>query len=789
MSPDRFKAISRVPLSPAARKLNDASFRALIEHSNGTIVVFDSHWNVTYVSPGTERILGFTQAEMLTGDTFSFVHPEDVPRIKVQFEECMAKPGKPIVIIARMRHKDGSWRTLEGLFTNLLNDPEVRAIVNNYRDITEQIKAENALRESEEKFKKAFRSNPDAMSISTVAEGRYLDVNETFLRLTGYTRDELVGHLAIETSWVEPEHRNRMLRALQEEERVAPMEVCFRKKTGEIFFANLSVEIIEIGGIRCVLATSQDITERKKASEELRRSEEQYRSLVELAPYGIYRATRDGRLLIVNTALVKMLGYKTAEEELRLDLKTQIYTDPTERDRILGRIQGIRGPRIETTWKRKDGSTIFVRLAGRFICDDQDQVAQTEVFVENVTEQRALERQLSTAQKMEAVGQLAGGVAHDFNNLLTIIHSRAALAIGDASQPAQVIAQAEEIVRATRRAAALTNKLLALSRKQVLEPVLLNLNVLLTELGDMLPHLVGKNIETRIVTAPKLGCVKVDRGQFEQVVMNLVINARDAMPNGGCLLIETSNIDLNMNPSAHHPWLRAGPYVVLSVTDNGVGMDQETQEHIFEPFFTTKERGKGTGLGLAMVFGIVQQSGGQISVYSAPGAGTSFKIYLPELPEPEETAGTDQLVPVPGGTETILFVEDEESLRQVCTDFLRSKGYDVLTAEDGIEALNICRTLDRPVDLLVTDLVMPRMGGDELAKNALALNTGLRTIYVSGHSHQASLYDTNAPGQPFLKKPFSMADLAKQVRASLDSAAASGTQSGILNLDRSSRRP
>jgi PAS domain S-box-containing protein len=762
--------VSKIPLPPAA-KLNDASFRALIERSSDAIVVFDSGWNIIYVSPGLNRVLGFQPAEVVGREAFSFVHPDDIPGVKDCFDECMANPGKPISITARARHKDGSWRMLEGVFTNLLRNPQVRGIVFNYRDITNRIEAVRALRESEEKFKRTFQSNPNSMSINTLEEGIFLDVNDAFLRTTGFKREDIIGRRSTDTSWVDKEDRSRMLRLLHEQGRVEGMETAFHTKSGKILFSSLSAVIVEIGGKQCVLTTSQDITERRRAADRLRQSEEKYRSLVELAPYGIYRATGDGRLLMVNSALVKMLGYDTAEEVLRLDLQTQIYADPGERERVLKRVlksvrSGTRGPRIETTWTRKDGSTISVRLAGRFILGNRNEVLQTEVFVENVTEQKELERQLLMAQKMEAVGQLAGGLAHDFNNLLAIIGSRAMLVMDDPCERAHVIAQAEEIARATRRAAALTRQLLALSRKQVLDPVVLNLNALLTELGDMLPHLVGKKIETRIVTAPGLGRVKVDRGQFEQVVMNLVSNARDAMPNGGCLVIETANVKLDVN----QPAMKAGRYVVLSVSDNGVGMDLKTQEHIFEPFFTTKARGKGTGLGLAIVYGVVQQSGGHLSVSSSPGTGTSFKIFLPEVTELEETAGTEQLLPVPGGTETILIVENDEALREVCADFLRSKGYDVLTAEDGIEALGICRTLDRPVHLLVTDLIMSRMGGVEVAKNALALSPGLRTIYLSGRKGQALRHGTDAV-QPILQKPFSMADLAKQVRASLDSLA------------------
>lgn len=779
MCPDRSRVVPKVSsggVSTPAQRLSDATFRALIENSNDAIVLFDPALNISYASPATERILGYTPGEIVRIPSFDLVHPDDVAQLRTRFEECLAQPGKPIRAVARIRHKNGSWPTMEGVLTNFLDDPHVRGIVNNYREITESVRAETALRESEDKFKRAFRSNPNAMSITTLAEGRFLDVNDVFLRTSGYTREDLIGRVSLETSWVEKEDRTRMLRCLSEQGYVEAMETSFRGKTGAVLIVSLSAVVVEIGGVQCVLTTSQDITGRKRAAEKLRRSEEQYRSLVELAPYGIYRATRDGRILMVNSALVKMLGYDTPEEVLRLNLETDVYEDRSERARLLQKVEAGPASPIETTWKRRDGSIISVRLAARLIYDSRSRVLQTEVFVENVTEQRALEKQLQTRQKMEAIAQLAGGVAHDFNNLLMIIRSRAALVIADASQPENVVEEAEEIVRATRRAAELTRQMLAFSRDQVLEPSVLNLNNLLAELGNMLPHLIGKQVETRIVAAPNLGLVKVDRGQFEQVVVNLAINARDAMPTGGRLVVETSNVEIDGHRSDSHPLMKRGRYVLLSVTDTGVGMDKETQAHIFEPFFTTKERGKGTGLGLAMVYGIVQQSGGHISVVSAAGAGTSFNIYLPEATEPEQIEQADQVVPAPGGTETILFVEDEEALRKVGADFLRSKGYDVLAAANGLDALHICRTTDRSIRLLVTDVIMPRMGGAELAKNAVALNPNLRVLYVSAYSGRALPRGALKPGQSFLQKPFSMANLARQVRAMLDGKAASEQQ-------------
>src|SRR5215467_11000762 len=478
------------------------TFRALLENSIDAVVLLDSDWKIIYASAATERLLGHTPAEIRNIDALSLVHPADTLKVKDLFAECLVNPGKPLRTIARARHKDGSWRVLEGVVTNFLQNPDVSCVVANYHDVTEHVRAEAALRESEEKFKRAFRSNPDAMSITTLADGKFLDVNDAFLRLSGFSREELVGHVSLETSWVEKEHRRQLLGALAEKGRVESMEVCFRKKTGEIFFVNLSAEIVEIGGAQCLLATSQDITDRRRGADELRQSEEQYRSLVELAPYGICRATRDGHLLMVNSALVKMLGYESAEEMLGLNLGTKVYKDPKERERILQPVHPGPAAPVETTWKRKDGTAISVRLAARLIYDNQSQLLQTEIFVENVTEQKELERQLQMAQKMDAIGQLAGGVAHDFNNLMMIMRSRAELIMMDASKPESVADQAEEIIRATRQAASLTRQLLAFSRHQVLEPVVLNFNVLLAELSDMLPRLIGRHLEPRIVAAP-----------------------------------------------------------------------------------------------------------------------------------------------------------------------------------------------------------------------------------------------------------------------------------------------
>ena len=382
--------ITEKKLAEEALCASEAKFRSLIENSSDAIVLLDGSLSVCYSSAATRRIMGYSLDDVMGRHAEEFCHPESLEALKQHIDECLRNPGKPVVGTARMRHKDGSWRVLEGVLTNLLHEPHVRAIVNNYRDITEKVQAERALRESEEKFRTAFHSNPEAMTITTLADGVYLDVNSAFLRVTGFTREDVVGRRSVHVgSWVESEDRARLVETLHATSRVDSMETTFRKKNGEIFFVRLSAELIEIGSIKCVLATSQNVTERRRVAEELRRSEEQYRSLIERAPYGICRIAAQGRFLLVNPALVKMLGYGSAAELMALDLATQVYEDPAERARLISALAQDKPqqPPVETRWKRRDGRVITVRLAGTPIRDAQGQLLHSEVFVEFVSRQ------------------------------------------------------------------------------------------------------------------------------------------------------------------------------------------------------------------------------------------------------------------------------------------------------------------------------------------------------------------------------------------------------------------
>ena len=386
--------------------------------------------------------------------------------------------------------------------------------------------------------------------------------------------------------------------------------------------------------------------------------------------------------------------------------------------------------------------------------------------VYDITQRRNLEEQLRQAQKMEAVGRLAGGVAHDFNNLLMIIRGNSEVMLEHLSATERSRKNAIEIGKAADKAAALTRQLLAFSRMQVIQPKLLDLNGVVNEMAKMLRRLIGDDIELNIVSSAPLGVVKVDQSQIEQVLMNLVLNARDAMPDGGRLTVETANVSLDADYARRHATVQPGKYVMMAVSDTGAGMDAETQVHIFEPFFTTKELGKGTGLGLATVYGVVKQNGGWIWVYSESGRGTTFKIFLPRIEEVVGSTEPSKIVSQsPRGSETILLVEDQDGIRELASEFLKGSGYTILEARDGSEALQVAGQHHGKIDLLVTDVMMPRMGGRELAFRLASVRPHMKVIYMSGYAEYAKDNQKIAESENvILQKPFALDTLARKVR-------------------------
>jgi PAS domain S-box-containing protein len=510
----------------------------------------------------------------------------------------------------------------------------------------------------------------------------------------------------------------------------------------------------------------------RAAQENLRRSEMNFRSLVTNAPYGICRCDQTGKILDANPAFLELLGLDSANQIVG----EHIYGLYAENDHWFALADFLRSAQpfkgLMAEWKRKDNITTQVRVSGRSVTNAGDGEMIFELFAEDVTERRALEEQLRQSQKMEAVGRLAGGIAHDFNNLLMVISGYSEFLLERLGAEPHLRGPAQEIASAAERASSLTRQLLAFSRKQMLTPRIVNLNDVATENIKMLTRMIGEDIDLVMVPSPNLWPVRADAGQIEQVIMNLAVNARDAMPSGGKLTIETSNVTLDEDYARFHAPLPAGDYVVVAISDTGNGMDNETQSHIFEPFFTTKGP-KGTGLGLSTVYGIVKQSGGYIWVHSEVGRGTTFKIYLPRVASTGEAsvqvAAPVQDRKVERGRETILVVEDEANLRYLARQYLEKQGYRVIEAADGAVAVQIAVAHEGVIHLLLTDVIMPGMNGRELAQRICEIRPNVKVLYMSGYTENVighnGMLDT---GTRLLQKPFNLRDLKNIVREVLD---------------------
>src|SRR5438034_811205 len=533
--------------------------------------------------------------------------------------------------------------------------------------------------EREELFQLIGENVADMIAVVDV-EGNRLYNSPSYHKVLGYTAEELKSSSSFDQ--IHPDDRNRVREAAAEAQRTGvgrPLEYRIRHKDGtwRVLESNASVIRSSAGEPERLVIMNRDITERKEAAESLRLTESGFRSMIEDAPYGIFRAATDGTLLRANPALQKMLAYKKLDELLKANHDSEIFKPPADFQRLKELLDSANEFNdVEVGLKRRDGAPITVRCTGRRVKEEHLGVPCFDVFAEDVTERRVLERQLQMAGKMEAIGRLSGGIAHDFNNLLGVIigYSGVLKKSLDPKQPSYE--HAEEIEKAGRRAASLTRQLLAFSRQQVLTPSILSLNTLVSDMEKMLPRLLGEDVEVSLSLGPELGNVKADQSQIEQVIMNLAVNARDAMPTGGNLKIQTANVELDQAYTHDHPGSRAGQYVMLAIADTGTGMDAETLTHIFEPFFTTKERGKGTGLGLATVYGVVKQSNGYIWVDSAPSKGSNFQIYLPQhvgqlVVDAPITDSREKL----RGSETILLVEDADPLRKLAQTFLEGGGF------------------------------------------------------------------------------------------------------------------
>ena len=616
-------------------------------------------------------------------------------------------------------------------------------------------------------FLKLFNASSDLITISSPEHGALLDVNESFLRVTGYDRDSVAGHTVSELGlWPPASEWAKLAEALRRGP-VRNVEVTFLTKAGERRTGLMSVQPIYLRDEQCLLTVVKDTTEGRQTEAELGRLS----AVVERSKEAVLITGLDGTIVYSNPAFSEITGY-TRKQSVGKNprfLKSgkqdaAFYTNLWD-TLLAGKIW-----HGEMTNRRRDGS-LYVQETT--IIPVQDNHGVTSHFIAiglDVTEQRKTEAQLRQAQKMEFVGRLAGGVAHDFNNLLTLISGYGHLLKERLETDSLLQAYCEEVLQAGERAAGLTRQLLAFSRRQVVVPQVLDLNSVVADLEKMLTRLIGEDIELVTVPQHDLWTVKADRGQMEQVIVNLAVNARDAMPQGGKLAIQTANRTLDESFARTHMGAAAGPHVMLAVSDTGEGMDTETLAHVFEPFFTTKEEGKGTGLGLATVYGIIKQSGGSIWVYSKPGQGSTFKIYLPRSDEPASQVGQAMQRPKStAGSETVLVVEDEDGVRSLICNALAVQGYRVLEAHSPLKAASIIGNHAEPIHMLLTDVVMPQMSGKVLANHMAALHPETRVLYMSGYTDDAvARHGILEPNTFLLQKPFTPSALLQKVREVLD---------------------
>ena len=640
-----------------------------------------------------------------------------------------------------------------------------------YRDVTRRRQAEQALRASERRYRLLFEKNLAGILRSTL-DGRVLEYNEAFARMLGYDSSSELATLNTRAFYYQPSDREDLIARLRQQKSITQEEVCFRHKDGGSVWILLNMNLVEAEdevGEPTIIATSFDITERKESREALRESQKRFGAFMRHLPGVAFMKNREGQYVFYNESAQRLFDLNPDDFLGKTD--HQVWPAEYAERFMANDAEVIRSKKLlETVEAIPHQHALHHWLIYRFpILDEHDEVHFVGGVGIDITERRELEEQLRQSQKMEAIGRLAGGVAHDFNNLLTVISGYGDMIMRSLPENDPMRGSVEEVMRAASRATSLTNQLLAFSRRQVIQPKVLDLNVLVANMDRMLRRVIGEHIELETVLTPGLGSVKADTGQLEQVIMNLAVNARDAMPEGGNLSIRTANVDIPRSSKLHAD-VQPGSYVRLTVADTGKGMDTEIMVHLFEPFYTSKSTGKGTGLGLSTVYGIVKQSGGEIVVESEPGRGATFHIYMPRIAGAMETAHSAAARPgILTGTETILLVEDEPGVRQLVREMLHRLGYTILEAGGGPEALRLYDQHHGSIDLLLTDVIMPQMSGRDLAERLRLRRPSLKVLYVSGYTDDMLAHHGMLEADVFLlPKPFAPDELARKLREVLD---------------------
>ncbi len=786
-------------VSPA---LEQSFFEQIIENAPEAISIVDGELRILRINAEFTRLFGFTPAEVAGKRLNELIVPPDRYAETTWLAESVKMQSR-LLLETRRQRKDGSLvEVLLSTSSIVINGKRVGAYAS-YRDITEQKRAEElnaalyaiaARSQSAEDLQQFFAAIHNIVGQLMNARNFYIALYDPQAQLLSFpyfvdeedstpvakrlgrglteyvlrTGEPLLATPAVFEELVRREEVE-LIGAASLDWLGVPLKSganCFGALVVQSYHENARFGERDREILKFVSQQLAAAIEHKRYEEALRRSEARSRSLILSAAFGICRCTLGGRFLDVNPALLTMLGYGSVEEFLQLNARDDLFVNPLDMDRLAEdyRSTGVLNG-VEVQWKRKDGRAIIVRLTGcaAMSADESEEVLQ--LMAEDTTDRRQLEEQLRQAQKMDAVGRLAGGVAHDFNNLLMVINGYTEVLLEQLEAGGDLHHKVQSIQQAADRAATLTRQLLAFSRKQLLELKVVDVNKVIGDMERLLRPLIGENIELITHLSPDAGHTRADAGQLEQVIMNLVVNAKDAMPAGGRLTVKSSDVTVRHNLSEQR-FIQPGRYAVISVSDTGHGMDKETQSRIFEPFFTTKEKGKGTGLGLSTVYGIVKQSNGYVFARSELGVGTTFFVYLPRVEDAaEEIRPAKAQANETDGCETVLLVEDEESVRELVRLTLVSRGYKVLEAGDGERALSIAGAAKENIDILITDVVMPGIGGRELAKELVSLRPGLTVLFLSGYTEDAVIAQgTPDPGIAFLQKPFTLQNLARKVR-------------------------
>jgi len=756
----------------------EENYRSIFENAVEGIFQSTPDGRFLTVNPALARILGYESADQVVETITDVIHQLYVnPEARIEAARLEEQRGTLEGFEFEAYRKDGGkiWLSLnrrsvrDKTGTELYREGTVE-------DITERKRAAEGLRDSEARNRAILESALDCI-VTMDHAGLVVDWNPAAERTFGFMRADVIGKEMAELI-IPPRFRELHRRGLAQylTTNQGPvlgnrLELSAVTADGAEFPIELAINRIESEGLPMFTGYIRDITERKRAEQELSQSEERYRDLVENAHDIIYSHDLEGNYTSMNKAGELSTGY-THEEAMALNLRQTVAPECLERakEMLRRKLAGESVTAYEMEILAKDGRRITVEANTKLVYHDGVPVG-VQGIARDVTERKQLEEQLRQSQKMDAIGQLAGGVAHDFNNLLTAINGYSGLALQRINDNHPLRGYLEEIKKAGDRAANLTRQLLAFGRKQILQPLPINLNDIVTDMTKLLRRLIGEDVQLTAKLDPALKKIKADPGQIEQVLVNLVVNARDAMPQGGNLTIETATVDLGEEYAGRHVDVLPGLYVMLAVSDTGTGMDEATQARIFDPFFTTKAKGKGTGLGLSTVYGIVKQSGGNLWVYSEPGHGTTFKVYLPQLATaPEKLEVKEAESALPGGSETILLVEDEDVVRGLAQKILEQSGYKVLAASRGDEAIRLGAESSEAIHLLLTDVVMPETSGKEVADRLRELLPGLRVVFMSGYTDEAIVHhgvlDSNVE---FIEKPFTPNALARKVREALDS--------------------